>query len=480
MNLLNMHLSRCFALFFFMICKSVVLLAQNPERNGFIVVSKKHPRYFEKVGSGTFLPIGLNLAWPRFVGEKEEMKGLEKMEFYFKQLSKNGGNFARIWLSAPFWEIETAKTGTYDQSKLLRINKLLKLAKKYNIKLKLCLENFRQLTGSPAPFPGSVPFDKPIYANVLPDMTAYLESDLGKQIYISRLRALAQLLDKNPNVFALELWNEMNAVQGRGWEKWTALMLDSVHKLFPNHLVTQSLGSFDDEKYRAMYKDIVSLKGNDFAQVHRYIDNGAKWKITVAPMDVLAAEATNELLDNQDNKPVLVAEIGAVEAKHAGPWRFYSRDTAGVLLHDLLFAPFFSGAAGPGHCWHWDYYIEKNNLWWQFGRFAKAVNGFDPVKEKALPISVATEGGVRFYGLRGKDHALIWLRDTLSNWKSEIVEGIPARMIAGHKMSVGNMKIKAVSFYDPWLDSWTEGKISASEVLLPAFKRSIVVKLKLE
>ena len=37
-----------------------------------------------------------------------------------------------------------------------------------------------------------------------------------------------------------------------------------------------------------------------------------------------------------------------------------------MILHDVLFAPFFAGAAGAGQIWHWDEYVDKNNLWWQF------------------------------------------------------------------------------------------------------------------
>ena len=120
-----------------------------------------------------------------------------------------------------------------------------------------------------------------------------------------------------------ELWNEINSVsfsEGIAGElEWTREMLPIVKSYFPHHLVMQSLGSFDNEKYQEWYMDFSSLSNNEIAQVHRYLDPGATWDICQAPMD----------------------SLGAVEAHHSGPSKLYESDTLGVLLHDLIFAPFF-------------------------------------------------------------------------------------------------------------------------------------------
>ena len=83
--------------------------------------------------------------------------------------------------------------------------------------------------------------------------------------------------------------------------------------------------------------------------------------------------------------PILVSEIGAVEANHSGPSVLYEKDKEGTLLHDILFAPFFAGAAGGGQIWHWDSYVAPNNLWFQFSRFAETVKGLDPPAEGFQP-----------------------------------------------------------------------------------------------
>ncbi len=72
-----------------------------------------------------------------------------------------------------------------------------------------------------------------------------------------------------------------------------------------------------------------------------------------------------------------------VEHERSGPFKLYARDTHGMLLHDVLFAPFFAGAAGPGQIWHWNVYVDANRLWHHFGRFAAAI-GADEVVNTAL------------------------------------------------------------------------------------------------
>jgi len=448
----------------------------------YVRVSSTYPAYFETTDQQTFIPVGLNLCWPRFIDNEAE--GLAKMEFYFKELQRNGGNYARIWLSAPFWEIEPDRAGVYSGQKLDRLDKLMTLAQRYGIRLKLCLENFRQLTDSPPKFAGSVPFDRPIYhvsrGGPLTDMNEYLQGDAGKRLFRQRAQALARRLAANPNVFGWELWNEMDAVKATGWESWTNTMLEECQGLFPNHLVMQSLGSYDSEQKRGMYYRMASLPANDVAQVHRYLDEGARWAICQAPMDQLASQGAVDLLSAKANKPLLVAEIGAVEPNHAGPWKLYPKDTAGVVLHDLLFAPFFAGAAGPGHAWHWDSYVEKNNLWWHFGRFAEAIKGFDPVTQRTVAFQEQLPDQLSVYGLRGTRQILLWIRDGATTWQTELVNSQPARTVRGAALPLTSSPVKRVQFYNPWTNQWTNGQSSGKAIMLPDFTRSVVVKLDLQ
>jgi hypothetical protein len=192
-------------------------------------------------------------------------------------------------------------------------------------------------------------------------------------------------------------------------------------------------------------------------------------------MDVLAAGAVRELLSYDPARPVLLSEVGAVEPRHAGPWKLYEKDPEGTLLHDMLFAPFFSGAAGPGQPWHWDFYIERHNLWHHFARFARVVKGVDPRVEKFVP-EYREETSLRIYTLRGRRTTLIWLRDALSDWRTEIAEGAPAAPRRGVRLPVNPSG--SIEIYAPWKNSWQRVRDSSGTIELPEFRRSLVLRLR--
>ncbi|AEI51976.1 hypothetical protein Runsl_5687 (plasmid) [Runella slithyformis DSM 19594] len=455
--------------------------AQKPPASDlFVQVNQKDARYLALSDGSTFIPIGANICFPRLISKETDV--LAYYDHYFRQLAANGGNFTRIWLSVPLFEVENKEAGKYDVQQAERIDKVLALAKKYTIRVKFCLEHFRKITNSPAPFPSSVPFDRPVYAADIATMEDFFLTEKGKKRYLDRVDFFAKRYGNNPTVFGWELWNEVNAVNVKDKEmllKWTQEMLVEVKKRLPRQLVMQTLGSFDSEAATELYRHYSQLPQNQLAQAHRYLDTGAALAICQAPMDELGSDAVRTLKRFSPDKPVILSEVGGVEPHHAGPLKLYEKDSLGILLHDLLFAPFFSGAAAPGQSWHWDYYLEKNSLWWHFGRFSEAVSRFDPVVEKAESFVDTLSNQLKLYGLRGTKTTLLWLRDGAVNWKTELAEGQPARVISGQQLTASLKNARKVSFYDPWENRWTQGTISPEgKINLPDFSRSLIVKLE--
>ena len=95
----------------------------NSKCKGYVRVSKKNPRYFELTTGEAYIPCGMNICFPRFL--KDEAEVFADYEKKFKMMSEAGGNYARIWLSAPFWQIEDSKQGEYNPKKLARIDELV-------------------------------------------------------------------------------------------------------------------------------------------------------------------------------------------------------------------------------------------------------------------------------------------------------------------------------------------------------------------
>lgn len=312
-------------------------------------------------------------------------------------------------------------------------------------------------------------------------MDDFLDSDNGRTQFKRKLAWYAQQVgDAHPAVFAWELWNEMNCVNGPCMP-WTQAMLPELHRLFPRNLAVQSFGSFDIGGSRALYRQLCELEGNDVAQVHRYLDLGAGLTICHGPVDLFASDAVRELLAFNVRKPVILTETGAVKPNHTGPSELYARDKEGMLLHDMLFAPFFSGAAGTGHVWFWNEAIAKPDLWYHFARFAEAVADIDPPAEQFTPVMIPHER-LRVYALKGRRMLLLWCRDGRNDWRSEFEQGIGPETVQGEKLdlraALDGVSAGKLRSYDPWTGRWQDATLTAGTVALPVFRRSVVLRLE--
>jgi hypothetical protein len=448
------------------------------DRDSYVRISEINSRYLELSNGTPFIPIGLNMVAP--VGDTE--KGLAQMEEWMRLLSENGGNFARIWLGHRFWNLEQNRAGEYDPEAILRIDSLFSMAGRYDIRLKLCLESFRSIHPENVGKKGRFPLTKYHVSEGGPfhTMEEYINTPEGKNHFKSKMEWFHERYGSDPLVFGWELWNEMDAIVAEGWENWTVEMLAELKTLFPENLVMQSLGSYDKREKRSMYRRINALPGNQLVQVHRYLDLGASWESCHGPMDLIASDAVREMVGFNLNKPILLAETGGVEPNHTGPLKLYAEDTAGILLHDVLFAPFFSGAAGPGHAWHWSSYIARNNLWHHFDRFAQVMEGIDPAAEDFRP-GVREDEQLRTYYLDGQETVLIWIRDKKNTWESELRDKVQPVIFTGIEIELDGLDLKGangkISIFDPWKNHWETGNIRRNKVQLPAFSRSLLIRV---
>ena len=445
--------------------------------NSFVQVSQQDRRYFQLSNGKPYVPIGLNMIAPRGSSEKE---ALATMEQWMKSLSENRGNYIRIWLSHNFFDVEHERSGKYDSDKAKRIDAVLEMARRHNIRVKMTIEHFRHFFRDSQRWAA-----KPIHhvSNGGPakDIDDFFQGRKSREQFKEKLRWYAERYGSDPIIFAWELWNEMDTVRGKGYMEWTEEMLLELKKLFPKNMVTQSLGSFDNESKRERYRRVCLMTNNDIANVHRYLDLGASLEVCKGPVDVLAADAIQELQNFTSTKPILLAESGAVEPSHTGPFKLYQKDKAGIILHDIIFAPFFAGAAGTGQNWHWDQYIAANNLWFQFDRFAEAIKGIDPPAEAFEPMRL-DHLRLRIYALRGRHTLIAWCRDKQNTWRTELAEGKPPTVVRNAIVSLPNigkeLNRAIVSFYDPWSNRWIQSGVEGNRITLPDFARSLIIKIR--
>jgi hypothetical protein len=402
------------------------------------------------------------------------------MDSWMKSLSENRGNYIRLWLSHDFFDVEHSRSGEYDPQKARRIDAVLDMARRYNIRVKMTIEHFRHFFGERQRW-AAKPIHHSSRGGPASDVDDFFQGTESREQFKRKLDWYADRYGDDPTIFAWELWNEMDTVRGEGYMEWTELMLTELKRRFAKNLATQSLGSFDTGSKRARYRRLCLMANNDLAQVHRYLDLGASLDVCKGPVDILAADAVRELVTFDRNKPVLLAEGGAVEPRHTGPFKLYQKDKAGIILHDVIFAPFFAGAAGTGQSWHWDHYVAAMNLWFHFDRFAEAVKDIDPPAERFVPMQL-DHMRLRIYALRGEHTFLAWCRDKQNTWQSELAEDeapSEVRNARVHLPHLGkHLRATPVLFYDPWSNRWIESTVEGHKLRLPAFRRSLVVKLR--
>ncbi len=440
---------------------------QTQEPPTWVRVSPRDPRYFELSDGRPFVPVGLNM----IAGGGEMMT----------KLAANGGNFVRFWLSTPYFDVEHQRAGAYDAEKAGRIDAALDLARRLGIRVKLTIEHFREvdISGKPRQKWANKELHHVERGGTATSMEDWIAREESRAQFRRKLAWYAARYKDRPEIFGWELWNEMNAVRGGDYKGWTEAMLPELRRLFPKNLALQSLGSFDTDRGRDSYRWLATLKGNDAAQVHRYLDLGAQLKICHGPVDVLAADAVRELREFKPGKPILLAESGAVEPRHSGPFLLYDKDKAGIILHDVIFAPFMAGAAGTGQCWHWDRYVDRMNLWHHFARFAEFVRGLDPPAEGFEP-TAADHPRLRVYILKGRRTTLIWARDKENSWETELKEGRPPEPVRDAVIDLEKAApgLHAARIYDPWANRWTEGRVAGGKLALPEFTRSMAARLE--
>lgn len=464
-------------------CGTRNLQRHTPFTDHFIRVSPANSSYFSFSDRSSYIPVGINMINPSGRYADKPDSAFYEIEQWMKNLSANGGNYIRVWLSNSFWDIEE-EAGKYNKKKVKRIDRFIELARKYHLRIKLTLEHFRSITleENPQQWATKSAYHKS-HGGPFDSVRQYLTSTEGDRLFLNKVDFYQKRYGSDTLFFGWELWNEMNAMhvpRDSVFFAWNEKMLAAVKKRFPQQLVMQSLGSFDGEYAKPLYKRMMAIPGNEVAQVHRYLDPGAQMEVCHAPMDIICASAIKDLLAYHLPKPVLLAETGAVEPHHAGPSKYYPKDTGGILLHDILFAPFFSGAAGTGMSWHWESYVHKNNLWYHFGRFNEAIKGIDPIRESFSP-SFAETNLLRIYILKGKGTILLWLRDKMNNWESELEKGISPQLLHAVTINLNELGItlpwKKMAIYDPWKNLWTTIVRDGPAITLPDFKRSVVIKL---
>lgn len=450
---------------------------------GYVQVSRRDPRYFAFSDGSSYVPIGLNLVGCGYdrqpagnehfrASEDVRTTGMIQWRRWLAQMREGGANYARIWLSNRYTQARTEIMGVHDSAALARLDKVLDLARQYGIRVKLCFEHFRTFTDA-----GHFAYKRvvdPDTGRQLLDVETWFREERWNRRWLEDIAPYLDRYQNDPVVFAWELWNEIDCGDAcfETVERFTRRMLPEVKRRSPKNLVVNSLGSMDEACKQQVQDAFAAIPDMDFLQVHRYLDQGAPLEICREDPVAFSQDAVQRC--STGKKPLILTETGAVNDRHVGPFRFYSADHGGRIFDDVTYPAFFCGAAGSGHIWHWDCYVDAQNLWPHFRPLHDALEGVQVDAENFQPDSIPDERAW-ILELKGDDTTLVLVRSRADRWDFVLRDGKEPPVLAGIDLP---LRGKAEVFWLPGDEGACEP--SAQGWTLSGFRRGCIVKIQNE
>ncbi len=312
--------------------------------NGYIEVDKaNNTNFIFSESNTTYVPMGTNLAW------WSTTLGAHDYYNWFKELNEVDGNFARIWLSNWSFSLHKFSYEDFDsrQNIAARLDYLFETAKDNGVYIMLTLINHGQFSSDTNPEWAENPYNIE-NGGMLEYPIQFFYNSEAKTAYKNELRYLIARYGYSENIFAWELFNEVDWIDGYNATivaKWHDEMASFIHEYDPyDHLVTTSY----KYTYGTPAFDYDSL---DFCTFHSY-----------AYADVVFYQKLIEemiTLQERYQKPVLFGEIGI--DWEAGD-STYSSDYTGVTIRQAAWGGMMTSAGSANHWW-WDSWIDRYDLW---------------------------------------------------------------------------------------------------------------------
>ena len=432
-------------------------------------------RYFRYADGTPFYPIGENLGWP-------EEPGSRIYGEWLRRLSGAGGNAARLWLvhymcgTALEWSPKAvnpgfAGVGRYSQESAARVDRFLAAAGRHGVRIILSFFSFGDTNWDWKNNPYSAR-----RGGWLEEPREFFTDGRARRAVKARLRYAVARYGWSQNVWAWELWNEVETSSGyeedavTDWHRELARYLKDIDS--HGHLVTTSYRFTPPTTPCAAY----GLETVDFVNVHTYLPD----LMRVFPARVRAVE--------KFGKPVVISEFGL----DVSP-TYFRADPTGLHVHDGLWAGLFAGSAGAGMTWWWERYVHPRDLYHNLtgiSRFMRGrdLNGYAPAASKVLGDADGPASSYFCLALARRDRLLAWVGSrrritTAAGGRRSYVSGYSAPQTAGPlllRITCGGTGAYDVSFFDSFDGSRT-GEAAATcdgrslDVAVPAFRRDVVI-----
>ncbi|MBZ0276312.1 MAG: DUF5060 domain-containing protein [Anaerolineae bacterium] len=349
---------------------------QPSTRAGFVRVGANN-HYFRFDNGQPFFPIGHSIKW-----SWDDVGGVSAYQEWLRQLSADGGNYARLYIDTPWfigleWK---APAGDYTEAQkaAARLDIILQTAAEYGIELQLVLLWHQALTiygGPPVLIPNT--FDRPdtsadwdnnpyniTYGGPIGGPSIFFFNDRAQELFRRRLHYIVARWGYSPQIFAWEIIDRLDRTgdyDPQTTDQWltnTASYLKQIDQ--QHHLVTASTLNFDPVISTSPLLDFTS---GEFYQSR--------------PLETIADQVTGAVNIIQQNLQSNPAPHLMVDYS-LNPWyEPTGDDPEGIHFQTTLWAAALSGSAGGAAADWWYSYLIPQNLGRYYAPLAAFATGID-------------------------------------------------------------------------------------------------------
>lgn len=384
------------------LAKGDLTVAGSARPVGPLRISADNARLLAFADGAIFIPIGPNLAWANGPDK------LEQFERWFAALHGSRGNHARIWCSSWCGQIEGDKPDQYRLDHAWLLDRILALARKFDVKLTVVFDNHHDFLEGKA-FP---------YGNSNAERIEHFLSANLDPAYVRRLKYFLARYGADDTVLAWELFNELDlaCTDGDTCVGWMSAAGSLLGKLDQDHRLRTCSWSAADWNIAGKVPEM------DLIQIHAYIlewaDVGDEMK--KASRDGIGILASAAERAYPIGRPFCFSEVGYQGAGSANPGN--DLDVDGLLTRQQAWAGFMLGGYGSGMSWWWDSYIHPLNLWQQYYGLATVLQRMNWHDAQMAPILPNKGSVLRVLGWQSPTQALIWPHVRKDTWYSLYVD----------------------------------------------------------
>jgi hypothetical protein len=201
----------------------------------------------------------------------------------------------------------------------------------------------------------------------------------------------------------------------------------------------------------------------------------------VATNSIEGLKKCASLLKNKQiatGKPLYLAETGAVNNSHSGPFRYYLSDDDGLIFVDCIYTPLFLGFVGSGAIWHWDSrYVSAKNLYKYYKPLYNLTKSID-FKKESFQVIDASNDEVYAFILKGNTQYLAFIRNKEYSWQNVLKDNKRVQRrnttIDFAQIQVGDVEIVKIWADERVKAEYLDGKLKINNLMRGTLLKGVI------